>query len=139
MVARRAGRAGLNHNTVGTYICADLACSLYLRGLRRAVGGGRMPETLDEDARRDWAGPVTGVGTVNAFLRRLRSSLKPLRGIVRGDLPETPGRRVTTEHTQVTVVDLHNLPERAQRAAAIGTGAAAGLGLDLRWCSSWGS
>ena len=51
MVARRAGRAGLNHNTVGTYICADLACSLYLRGLRRAVGGGRMPETLDEDAR----------------------------------------------------------------------------------------
>ncbi|AEA26117.1 ATP-binding protein [Pseudonocardia benzenivorans] len=69
----------------------------------------------DEDARRDWAGPVTGVGTVNAFLRRLRSSLKPLRGIVRGDLPDTPGRRVTTEHTQVTVVDLHNLPERAQR------------------------
>ncbi len=69
----------------------------------------------DEDARRDWAGPVTGTGTVNAFLRRLRSSLKPLRGIVRGDLPDTPGRRVTTEGRQVTVVDLHNLPERAQR------------------------
>ena len=29
----------------------------------------------DEDARRDWAGPVTGTGTVNAFLRRLRSSV----------------------------------------------------------------
>ena len=29
--------------------------------------------------RRDWAGPVTGTGTINAFLRRLRSSLKPLR------------------------------------------------------------
>jgi uncharacterized protein len=69
----------------------------------------------DEDARRDWAGPVTGMGTVNAFLRRLRSSLKPLRGIVRGDLPDTPGRRVSTENRQVTVVDLHNLPERAQR------------------------
>ena len=69
----------------------------------------------DEDARRDWAGPVTGTGTVNAFLRRLRSSLKPLRGIVRGDLPDTPGRRVSTENRQVTVVDLHNLPERAQR------------------------
>jgi DNA helicase HerA-like ATPase len=69
----------------------------------------------DEDARRDWAGPVTGTGTVNAFLRRMRSSLKPLRGIVRGDLPDTPGRRVSTENKQVTVVDLHNLPERAQR------------------------
>ncbi|HVL82940.1 MAG TPA: ATP-binding protein [Pseudonocardia sp.] len=70
---------------------------------------------LDEQARRDWAGPVTGTGTVNAFLRRLRSSLKPLRAIVRGDLPDPPGRRVGTENQQVTVVDLHNLPERAQR------------------------
>ncbi len=69
----------------------------------------------DEDTRRDWAGPVTGSGTVNAFLRRLRSSLKPLRGIVRGDLPDTPARRVSTQSRQVTVVDLHNLPERAQR------------------------
>lgn len=69
----------------------------------------------DEDSRRDWAGPVTGVGTVNAFLRRLRSSLKPLRGIVRGDLADTNARRVSTEGTQLTVVDLHNLPERAQR------------------------
>jgi hypothetical protein len=69
----------------------------------------------DEDTRRDWAGPVTGVGTVNAFLRRLRSSLKPLRGIVRGDLPDAPGRRVSTADQQLTVVDLHNLPERAQR------------------------
>jgi hypothetical protein len=33
-VARRAGAAGKAANTVGTYICADLACSLYLRGLR---------------------------------------------------------------------------------------------------------
>ena len=32
--ARRAGSAGRAGNTVGTYICADLACSLYLRGLR---------------------------------------------------------------------------------------------------------
>lgn len=69
----------------------------------------------DEDARRDWAGPVTGIGTINAFLRRLRSSLKPLRTIVRGDLADAPGRRVSTENQQVTVVDLHNLPERAQR------------------------
>ena len=69
----------------------------------------------DDDARRDWAGPVTGTGTVNAFLRRLRSSLKPLRGIVRGDLAVAGRRVVTTEGQQLTVVDLHNLPERAQR------------------------
>jgi uncharacterized protein len=72
-------------------------------------------QLTDEDTRKDWAGPVTGVGTVNAFLRRLRSSLKPLRTLVRGDLADMPGRRVSTEGQQVTVVDLHNLPERAQR------------------------
>jgi hypothetical protein len=32
--ARLAGSAGRAGNTVGLYICADLACSLYLRGLR---------------------------------------------------------------------------------------------------------
>ncbi|HVT70054.1 MAG TPA: ATP-binding protein, partial [Trebonia sp.] len=32
----------------------------------------------DDDTRADWAGPVTGVGTVNAFVRRLRSSLRAL-------------------------------------------------------------
>jgi DNA helicase HerA-like ATPase len=69
----------------------------------------------DEDARRDWAGPVTGTGTINAFLRRLRSSLKPLRTIVRGDLADRAGHQVSTDNQQVTVVDLHNLPERAQR------------------------
>ena len=70
---------------------------------------------LDDDTRADWAGPVTGTGTINAFLRRLRSSVKPLRTIIRADLPDTPSRRVSTEGRQVTVVDLHNLPERAQR------------------------
>ena len=33
-VARRAGSAGREGNTVGMYICADLACSLYIRGLK---------------------------------------------------------------------------------------------------------
>jgi hypothetical protein len=34
-VARKAGAAGRQGNSVGTYICADLACSLYVRGLRK--------------------------------------------------------------------------------------------------------
>jgi DNA helicase HerA-like ATPase len=69
----------------------------------------------DEDTRAEWAGPAVTTGTVNAFVRRLRSSARSLRGIVRGDLPDTARRQVSTENQQVTVVDLHNLPERAQR------------------------
>jgi len=33
-VAPRAGAAGKRGDSVGTYICADLGCSLYARGLR---------------------------------------------------------------------------------------------------------
>jgi uncharacterized protein len=68
-----------------------------------------------DDTRAEWAGPVTGLGTVNAFVRRLRSSLRPLRPIIRADLPLPARRPVSTGDQQVTVVDLHNLPERAQR------------------------
>lgn len=69
----------------------------------------------DEDTRADWAGPVTGTGTVNAFVRRLRSSLRPLGAIIRADLTGGPRRAISTSGQQVTVVDLHNLHERAQR------------------------
>ena len=69
----------------------------------------------DDATRPDWAGPVTGIGTINAFVRRLRSSLRPLRAIIRADLTATPRRQISTQDQQVTVVDLHNLRERAQR------------------------
>jgi len=70
---------------------------------------------LDEASRPQWAGPVTGTGTVNAFVRRLKSSLRPLGPIIRGDLTPGPRRRISTQDQQLTVVDLHNLHERAQR------------------------
>lgn len=63
----------------------------------------------------EWAGPAIGAGTANAFVRRLRSSTKALRELIRGDLQDRPGRRIGTAGQQVTVVDLHNLTDRAQR------------------------
>ena len=72
-------------------------------------------KVTDDLTRADWAGAVTGIGTVNAFIRRLRSSQKALTPILRGDLPATSGRLISTANQQVTVVDLHNLIERAQR------------------------
>ncbi|NRQ33335.1 ATP-binding protein [Nonomuraea sp. NN258] len=69
----------------------------------------------DEATRTVWAGSQTPLGTVNAFLRRLRSAIKPLSPIVRGDLPPALAHSISTSDAQVSVVDLHNLPERAQR------------------------
>ncbi|MEV4474554.1 FBP domain-containing protein [Nonomuraea sp. NPDC049504] len=47
MTARRTGEAGRQGNTVGQYVCADLACSLYTRGRKKAPGDGAlMDESL---------------------------------------------------------------------------------------------
>ncbi|MBO0868835.1 MAG: ATP-binding protein [Micromonosporaceae bacterium] len=72
----------------------------------------------DEQARPFWAGSAVGTGTVNAFARRLIASKRELSRLVRGDLGGASGHRVNTvDSAQVTVVDLHNLSERAQRFA----------------------
>lgn len=76
-------------------------------------------KVTDDLTRADWAGPAIGLGTVNAFVRRLRSSQRPLGPLLRGDLSTVTDHPVShsidTSQQQVTVVDLHNLPERAQR------------------------
>ena len=74
-----------------------------------------VAKVSEEESRWEWAGPAVGTGTVNAFVRRLRSSLKPIRPLVRADLPRTAQHGLSTEGQQVTVVDLHSLPDRGQR------------------------
>jgi DNA helicase HerA-like ATPase len=70
----------------------------------------------DEETRRAWAGSAVGQGTVNAFARRLIASKKDLGRLIRGDLAaRRPHEINTAASAQVTVVDLHNLPDRAQR------------------------
>ena len=70
----------------------------------------------DDETRAEWAGSAVGLGTVNAFARRLIGSKRDLARLIRGDLAtRRPHRINTAESAQVTVVDLHNLPDRAQR------------------------
>ena len=40
---------------------------------------------------------------------------RQLNSIIRGDLAHRGERSISTSRAQVTVVDLHNLPDRAQR------------------------
>jgi hypothetical protein len=75
-----------------------------------------VAELSEDDTRAKWAGSAVGLGTVNAFARRLIASKKDLSRLVRGDLPTRRAHAINTaESAQVTVVDLHNLPDRAQR------------------------
>lgn len=45
--AAKAGAAGRAGNSVGNYICADLQCSRYVRGLLRSEAAITMEESLD--------------------------------------------------------------------------------------------
>jgi uncharacterized protein len=72
-------------------------------------------ELGDDGTRGSWVAGSTVTGSVNALLRRLRSAVAPLSVIVRGDLAHRGERSITTSRAQVTVADLHNLPDRAQR------------------------
>jgi DNA helicase HerA-like ATPase len=68
----------------------------------------------DDQARNAWAGPAIGTGTVNAFIRRLLGSVRHVERLIRADVAD-PERHSIKLQTQVTVVDLHNLNDRAKR------------------------
>ncbi len=69
-----------------------------------------------EDAveAQQWAGRAIGAGTVNAFVRRLYGAVGPLAPLIRADSADPDRHRVDFAQ-QVTVVDLHNLNDRAKR------------------------
>ncbi|MFF9817317.1 FBP domain-containing protein [Streptomyces sp. NPDC014006] len=46
MTARKTGAAGREGNSVGLYMCTDLACSLYVRGKKVPESGTRFEESL---------------------------------------------------------------------------------------------
>ncbi|UAK29965.1 FBP domain-containing protein [Nocardia asteroides] len=46
MTAHKAGESGRKGNSVGAYMCTDLACSLYARNKKRPVLGSRYREDL---------------------------------------------------------------------------------------------
>ena len=52
---------------------------------------------------------------MNAFIRRLRSAQRPLGHLIRADVKLRPDHQIRTSDAKVTVVDLHNLHDRAKR------------------------
>ena len=75
----------------------------------------------DNDGGHHWAGQgasAAATGTVRAFMRRLRAASAHVGHLIRGDefeFANPDDHRVDTSRQQVTVVDLHNLHDRAQR------------------------
>lgn len=73
---------------------------------------------VEDDALSEhWAGRSVGAGTIGAFIRRLHGATDHLEQLVRADVVRTDEQSVERQldRSQVTVVDLHNLNDRAQR------------------------
>jgi len=84
-----------------------------VRDLRTLVD--LISDHVREDATlAQWAGQAIGQGTVNAFVRRLFSAVPHVQHLIRGDVAN-PEKHAIRMQQQVTVVDLHNLNDRAKR------------------------
>jgi hypothetical protein len=70
---------------------------------------------VDPDGDDQWAGRAIGIGTVNAFIRRLHAAVQHVQQLVRADIPNPDAHAVDFDRGQITVVDLHNLNDRAKR------------------------
>jgi hypothetical protein len=66
MTARKRGAAGREGNSVGAYMCTDLACSLYLRGKKVPESGPRFEESLSLQEQIDRT-----MGHLTAFLDKV--------------------------------------------------------------------
>lgn len=75
------------------------------------IQGKLDPDDPDFDR---WAGRAIAQGTVNAFVRRLHGAVRYLEHLVRADQASAAAHQVAFD-SQVTVVDLHNLNDRAKR------------------------
>jgi DNA helicase HerA-like ATPase len=82
--------------------------------LVRAIEDRVLPGP-DDDHVGPWAGRAIGVGTVNAFIRRLHGALRHVAPLIRADVARPEEHSVSFDGAQVTVVDLHNLHDRAKR------------------------
>lgn len=68
-----------------------------------------------EDEHSAWRGPIAQ-GTVSAFLRRLDAARFHCGHLIKGaDAADIEAHRISSRETQVSVIDIHNLHDRAKR------------------------
>jgi DNA helicase HerA-like ATPase len=85
------------------------------RQLVEAIEAQLIPAEADEPVDQRWTGRAVGAGTVNAFVRRLYAAVPYVEHVVRADVGDAAEHAVDLDAHQVTVVDLHNLHDRAKR------------------------
>ena len=74
-----------------------------------------IPDDPDERADQKWTGRAVSGGSINAFVRRLASSTRHVEHLIRADVDKAPDYALDLDRNQLTVVDIHQLHDRAKR------------------------
>ncbi len=74
-----------------------------------------MPEDPEASPDPKWTGRAVGSGTIGAFFRRLANSRRHVEHLIRSDIGNAVENSLDIDSHQVTVVDIHNLHDRAKR------------------------
>lgn len=69
---------------------------------------------LDDATSMQWAGRAIAGGTINAFIRRLFGVVRHVEHMIRADVSNAEKHRIRRQ-AQITVIDIHNLNDRAKR------------------------
>ena len=74
-----------------------------------------IPDDPDENPDPRWTGRAIGGGTINAFVRRLHASVRHVEHLIRADVADASAHAIDLDSNQLTVVDIHQLHDRAKR------------------------
>ena len=74
-----------------------------------------IPDDPDDTVDPRWTGRAVSSGSINAFVRRLAASVRHVDHLIRADIADAPRYGLNLDHNQLTVVDIHQLHDRAKR------------------------
>ena len=74
-----------------------------------------IPDDPDDTVDQRWTGRAVSSGSINAFVRRLAASVRHVDHLIRADIADAPRYGLNLDNNQLTVVDIHQLHDRAKR------------------------
>ena len=74
-----------------------------------------IPDDPDDKPDQRWTGRAVSGSSINAFVRRLASSVRHVDHLIRADIDNAPNYALDLDRNQLTVVDIHQLHDRAKR------------------------
>lgn len=74
-----------------------------------------IPDDPDDTVDPRWTGRAVSSGSINAFVRRLAASVRHVDHLIRADIADAPRYGLNLDNNQLTVVDIHQLHDRAKR------------------------